>query len=204
MNYDIAGICAHPDDAELVMGGTLAREAARGRRIALVDLTRGESGSRGTPETRAAEAVEAARVLGVAHRESLNLPDARLEVIPAYKDTLVEALRRLRPRIVILQHWKQRHPDHAAASRLIYDAAFVAGLKNYRPDLGPAFRPQKLIYSVTMTEAMDVQPTFVVDVTTVWEQKLAAIAAPGQQAADVDCQGALVAARVAVTLLGGT
>ncbi len=68
MDFDIAGICAHPDDAELVMGGTLAREAARGRRVCMVDLTRGESGSRGTPETRAAEAQEAARVLGVAHR----------------------------------------------------------------------------------------------------------------------------------------
>lgn len=177
MTYDIAGICAHPDDAELVMGGTLAREAARGRRIALVDLTRGESGSRGTPETRATEAAEAARILGVTHRESLGLPDARLEVIPEYKDKIVEALRRLQPRIVILQHWEQRHPDHAAASRLIYDAAFVAGLKNYRPELGPAFRPQKLIYSVTMTEARDIQPTFVVDITSVWEQKLTAIGA---------------------------
>jgi hypothetical protein len=79
--FDAAGICAHPDDAELVMGGTLALLAKQGRRLALVDLTRGESGSRGTPETRAAEAAEAARILGVAHRESLGLPDARLEVV---------------------------------------------------------------------------------------------------------------------------
>src|SRR3989442_2967243 len=78
IDFDLAAFCAHPDDAELVAGGTLAREAARGRRIAIVDLTRGESGSRGTPETRAAEATEAARVLGVAHRESLGLPDSRL------------------------------------------------------------------------------------------------------------------------------
>src|SRR5512144_1217465 len=179
--FDIAAVCAHPDDAELVMGGTIAREAARGRRVAIVDLTRGESGSRGTPETRAKEADEAARILGAAHRESLGLPDARLAAVPEHKDPVVEAIRRLRPRVVLLQHWQQRHPDHAAASRIVYDACFLAGLRNYRPDLGPAFRPSKLAYSVTMTEASDVRPTFVVDVTGVWETKLRAIAAFGSQ-----------------------
>lgn len=180
-DYDIAGICAHPDDAELVMGGTLAKAAARGRRIVLVDLTRGEAGSRGTPETRAAEAAEAARILGVAQRESLGLPDARLTVDPDSKDRVVEAVRRLRPRVVILQHWQQRHPDHAAASRMIYDACFLAGLRNYRRDLGAAFRPTKLVYSVTMTEAADVAPTFVVDVTDVWDAKMRAVAAFASQ-----------------------
>ncbi len=181
MSFDLAGICAHPDDAELVMGGTLALEAARGRRIALVDLTRGEAGSRGTPETRAAEATEAARILGVAHRESLGLPDARLQATSEARDAVIAALRRLRPRLVILQHWEQRHPDHAAASRLIYDAAFVAGLKGYRPELGPAFRPQKLIYSVTMTEAQEASPSFVVDITPVFETKMRAVAAFASQ-----------------------
>ena len=179
--FDAAGICAHPDDAELVMGGTLALLAKQGRRLALVDLTRGESGSRGTPETRAAEAAEAARILGVAHRESLGLPDARLEVVPDQKDKLVEAIRRLQPRLVLLQHWEQRHPDHAAASKLVYDACFLAGLRNYRSELGAAFRPQKLVYSVTMTEAQDVVPTLVVDVSSVWETKLAAIRAFASQ-----------------------
>jgi bacillithiol biosynthesis deacetylase BshB1 len=175
--FDVAAICAHPDDAELVMGGTLAREAARGRRIALVDLTRGEAGSRGTPQTRAAEAEEAARILGAAHRESIGLPDARLQVAPEQKDPVVEAVRRLRPRLVLLQHWEQRHPDHAAASRLVYDACFLAGLRNYRPDLGHAWRPARLVYAVTMTEATELVPTFVVDVTAVWETKLRAISA---------------------------
>ena len=178
---DIAAVCAHPDDAELVMGGTLAREAARGRRVAIVDLTRGESGSRGTPETREKEADEAARILGAAHRESLGLPDARLSVVPEHKDPLVEAIRRLRPRVVLLQHWEQRHPDHAAASRIVYDACFLAGLRNYRADLGPAFRPSKLVYAVTMTEANDLRPSFVVDVTEFWETKLRAIRAFASQ-----------------------
>lgn len=180
-DYDIAGICAHPDDAELIMGGTLAREAALGRRVALVDLTRGEAGSRGTPETRAAESAEAARILGVAHRESLGLPDARLAPTPEQKDPLVEALRRLRPRVVLLQHWEQRHPDHSAASRIVYEASFLAGLKNYRPDLGPAFRPFKLAYAVSMTEGIEIPPTFVVDVTAHWETKMKAILAFASQ-----------------------
>jgi bacillithiol biosynthesis deacetylase BshB1 len=179
--FDIVAVCAHPDDAELVMGGTIAREAASGRRVALVDLTRGECGSRGTPETRAAEAAEAARILGAAHRESLGLPDAKLQVVPEHKDPMVEAIRRLRPRVVLLQHWQQRHPDHAAASRIVYDACFLAGLRNYRPDLGPAFRPARLAYTVTMTEANDLAPTFVVDVTAFWETKLRAISAFASQ-----------------------
>ncbi len=180
--FDIAGICAHPDDAELIMGGTIARAAAAGRRVALVDLTRGEAGSRGTPETRAAEAVEAARVLGVAHRESLELPDARLSAGSIdQRDAIVAALRRVRPAIVILQHWMQRHPDHAAASRLVYQAAFVAGLRNYRPELGAAFRPRKLVYAVTMTETTEVPPTFVVDVTETFDVKMKAIRAFGSQ-----------------------
>ena len=179
--FDVAAICAHPDDAELVMGGTIVRAAAAGRRVAMVDLTRGESGTRGTPETRAAEAAEAARVLGAAHRESLSLPDAGLSVLPEQKDVVVEMLRRLRPRVVLLQHWLQRHPDHAAASRIVYDASFLAGLRNYRPDLGLPFRPAKLVYAATMTEANDIRPSFVVDVSPVWETKLKAIAAFASQ-----------------------
>jgi bacillithiol biosynthesis deacetylase BshB1 len=175
--FDLAAFCAHPDDAELVMGGTIARAVAAGRRVAMVDLTRGESGTRGTPETRAAEAAEAARILGAAHRESLALPDAGLQVLPEQKDVVVEALRRLRPRVVLLQHWMQRHPDHATASRIVYDAAFLAGLRNYRTDLGAPFRPGKLVYAATMTEANDIRPSFVVDVSAVWETKLKAIAA---------------------------
>jgi bacillithiol biosynthesis deacetylase BshB1 len=175
--FDIAAICAHPDDAELLMGGTLAREAAQGRRVALVDLTRGEAGSRGTPETRAREAQEAASILGAAHWESLGLPDARLEPSPDQKDAVVEAVRRLRPRVLLLHHWQQRHPDHAAASRIGSEAAFLAGLRSYRPDLGTAFRPEKILFALPITEPFDVAPTVVVDVTDSWETKMRAIRA---------------------------
>ena len=180
-DFDIAGICAHPDDAELVMGGTLAVEAGRGRRVAIVDLTRGEMGSRGTEETREKEAAEAARILGVGHRESLGLPDARLAPTTEQKDVVVAALRRLRPRVVLLQHWEQRHPDHAAASRIIYEASFLAGLRAYRPDLGDAFRPFKLAYTLPVTEPVEVVPSFVVDVTAKWETKMKAIRAFASQ-----------------------
>ena len=180
-DFDVAGICAHPDDAELVMGGTLAVEAGRGRRVAIVDLTRGEMGSRGTEETREKEAAEAARILGVGHRESLGLPDARLAPTTEQKDVVVAALRRLRPRVVLLQHWEQRHPDHAAASRIIYEASFLAGLRAYRPDLGDAFRPFKLAYTLPVTEPVEVVPSFVVDVTAKWETKMKAIRAFASQ-----------------------
>jgi bacillithiol biosynthesis deacetylase BshB1 len=180
-DFDVAGMCAHPDDAELVMGGTLAVEAARGRRVAIVDLTRGEMGSRGTQEMREKEAAEAARILGVAHRESLGLPDARLAPTTEQKDMVVAALRRLRPRVVLLQHWEQRHPDHAAASRIIYEASFLAGLRAYRPDLGDAFRPFKLAYTLPVTEPVEVVPSFVVDVTAKWETKMKAIRAFASQ-----------------------
>jgi bacillithiol biosynthesis deacetylase BshB1 len=180
-DFDIAGICAHPDDAELIMGGTLAGEAARGRRVALLDLTRGESGSRGDATTREREAVAAARILGVTHRESLGLPDSRLAVLPEQKDPIVAVLRRLRPRIVITQYWEQRHPDHGAAGRLVYDACFLAGLRNYRTDLGPAYRPLKVVYALSMTETVEVAPSFVVDVTGTWDVKMKAIRAFASQ-----------------------
>lgn len=213
--FDLAAFCAHPDDAELVMGGTLAREAARGRRVAIVDLTRGESGSRGTPETRAAEAAQAARLLGAAHRESLGLPDSRLSAVPEQRDLVVAALRRLRPHLVVTQHWEQRHPDHAATSRLLADAAFVAGLRNYRPELGLAFRPRKLVFALPTTEGGEIVPSFVVDVTATWPRKLEAIAAfrsqftagPGETATlpldrfreNVELAGRRSGARIGVT-----
>ncbi|MBN2370513.1 MAG: bacillithiol biosynthesis deacetylase BshB1 [Vicinamibacteria bacterium] len=180
-DFDVAAICAHPDDADLIMGGTLARQTRLDRRVALVDLTRGESGSRGTPETRAAEAQEAARILGVAHRECLDLPDACLESSTEQKNPVVEAIRRLRPRVVLLQHWRQRHPDHAAAGRIAYEASFLAGLRSYRPDLGPPYRPFKLIYALALTEHHDVIPSFVVDITSTWEIKMRAVQAFASQ-----------------------
>ncbi len=180
--FDIAAVCAHPDDAELVMGGTIAREAARGRRVALVDLTRGESRQPRHPRDAGGGGGRGRRGSWAPPTASRSAcPTRGSQVVPEHKDPMVAAIRRLRPRVVLLQHWEQRHPDHAAASRIVYDACFLAGLRNYRPDLGPAFRPAKLVYAVTMTEANDLVPTFVVDVTAFWETKLRAIAAFASQ-----------------------
>jgi LmbE family N-acetylglucosaminyl deacetylase len=100
---------------------------------------------------------------------------------PDARDVVVEALRRLRPRLLLLPHWEQRHPDHTAASRLVYDAWFVSGLRNYRPELGAAFRPAKLVYVPAVTEPAEAPPSFVVDVTPVWETKLRALEAYASQ-----------------------
>jgi LmbE family N-acetylglucosaminyl deacetylase len=119
--------------------------------------------------------------MGVAHRESLGLPDARLTVGEREKDAVVGVLRRLRPRVVITQHWDQRHPDHTATSRVVTDACMLSGLRNYRPDLGTAFRPARIVYATAMNEALDITPSFVVDVTEVWDTKLQAIVAFASQ-----------------------
>lgn len=172
---------AHPDDAELIAGGTLRAAVERAERVGIVDLTAGERATTGTVEMRAREAAAAAKILGIAHRECLGLPDAGLALDAAQKDRLVEALRRLRPRIVIAHHGERRHPDHDIASELVCAAAFLAGLANYRSDLGAPFRPRR-IYHALATLQHDATPAHVVvDVTRQWPIKLAAVAAHESQ-----------------------
>jgi len=152
-------IAAHPDDAELTCGGTLARAAERGYRVGVLDLTRGETASRGTPKLRAEEAAAASRVLGLATRANAGLPDAHLENSHDARRTVVGHLRALRPRVVILPFQRGRHPDHRIASELSRDACFLAGLSRY--DGGPAARPHKILYALAYRED-PVKPTFVV------------------------------------------
>lgn len=170
---DVLAIMAHPDDVELTCGGTLLVCAARGRRTGIVDLTAGETGSRGTVAIRAAEAQEASRILGVSVRENLHLADAHLVNSPESRETVIRAIRRHRPTIVITHARQGRHPDHIAAAQLVRDACFLAGLKNLVPDV-PAFRPQKVVHAMSFREDALV-PTFVVDISDTFEQKLAAI-----------------------------
>jgi N-acetylglucosamine malate deacetylase 1 len=170
---DVLAIMAHPDDVELVCGGTLLASASRGRRVGIVDLTAGETGSRGTVELRAEEAQAAARILGVSVRENLRLPDAHLVNTPEARIPVMRAIRRLRPRIVITHARQGRHPDHIAAAQLVRDACFLAGLKNLERDL-PAFRPLKVLHALSFREDA-IAPSFIVDISDVFEQKLAAI-----------------------------
>jgi N-acetylglucosamine malate deacetylase 1 len=175
MPVDLLAIMAHPDDAELLCGGTLARAAEQGYRVGIVDLTRGELGTRGTPELRAHEAARAAEILGVAERHNAGLGDGHIRNDDSSRRVVIELLRRLRPRTVILQYVTGRHPDHRAASELVRDASFLAGLKNY-PAEGERFRPNKLCYALSFREDV-VKPTFVVDISAQFDKKLQAVLA---------------------------
>jgi bacillithiol biosynthesis deacetylase BshB1 len=174
MKLDLLAIAAHPDDVELTCGGTLLKATDQGYKTGILDLTAGEMGTRGTPETRLKEASMAARILRVAHRENLGLPDAGLEVSKAYKLAVARRIRALKPRTVILPYWEGRHPDHYMAARLGYEGCFLAGLKQL-PIEGEAFRPFKILYSTVYYR--DVRPTFVVDITRYFDRRYRAILA---------------------------
>jgi bacillithiol biosynthesis deacetylase BshB1 len=176
---DVLAIAAHRDDVELTCGGTLLRAADRGQRTAVIDLTQGEMGTRGSAALRAAEAERAAAVLGLAVRENLALPDAGITNTPETRAALARLVRRLRPRVVIAPSPWARHPDHRVAAELVRDACFVAGLAKVAPDV-PRHRPRKVIHAITYREDA-VKPTFVVDVSDVFERKMAAIRCYGSQ-----------------------
>jgi N-acetylglucosamine malate deacetylase 1 len=174
MKLDLLAIAAHPDDVELTCGGTLLKSAEQGYKTGILDLTAGEMGTRGTPETRLKEAAKAARILRVAHRENLRLPDAHLEVTTEYKLAVAKRIRALQPHTVILPYWDGRHPDHYTAARLGYEGCFLAGLKQL-PIEGEAFRPFKLLYSTVYYR--EVRPSFVVDITRYFDRRYRAILA---------------------------
>jgi N-acetylglucosamine malate deacetylase 1 len=171
VKLDLLAIAPHPDDVELTCGGTMLKMAQAGYRTGILDLTRGETGTRGTPETRLREAARAAKVLGARVRRNLGLPDAHLRVCDEYKAAIAEVIRELEPRVVILPYWEGRHPDHYTAATLGYEACFVAGLKNY-PLAGEAFRPFKIVYAAAYA---DVRPTFAVDITQQYDRRRQAI-----------------------------
>ncbi len=180
---DILAIAAHRDDVEQTCGGTLLRAAAQGRRTAILDLTAGEAGTRGSAAERAAEADAAAALLGVAHREALDLPDGAVENTYANRLKIVRVLRALAPRVVILPYWTARHPDHSTCSVLGYEACFLAGLRkvattNVVGGEQAPHRPFKIIYASLYA---DVRPSFVVDISAYIEQRHQALMAYGSQ-----------------------
>lgn len=170
---DILAVGAHRDDVELTCGGTLIKAARRGQKTAILDLTQGETGTRGSAETRATEASRAAEVLGVDARENLSLPDAGIVNDPATREQLARAIRRFRPTVVIAPALEGRHPDHRVTAQLVRDACFVAGLAKVATDV-PRFRPRKVVHCLTYRQDF-VRPTFVVDITDEFEQKLQAV-----------------------------
>jgi N-acetylglucosamine malate deacetylase 1 len=177
---DVLAIAAHRDDVEQTCGGTMLRMAARGLRTAILDLTQGEAGTRGTAEERASEAAAAAKLLGVVWRQALNLPDGAIENTIANRIEIARVLRIVRPRVVILPYWQARHPDHAITGNLGYDACFASGLAKI--DTGaPPHRPFKIVYASLYA---DVRPSFVVDITPFIEQRHAALMAYKSQYAN--------------------
>ena len=170
---DLLAIAAHPDDAELTCGGTLARAARQGHRVAILDLVAGESGTSGSAALRAREAERAAAALGVRYRGNAGLSDAHLHNTDATRRVVVEWVRHYRPRTVILPFPVGRHPDHRVASELARDACYLAGLARYDAN-GRPHRPFKILYALAYRED-PVKPSFVVDITATFAAKLKAI-----------------------------
>jgi bacillithiol biosynthesis deacetylase BshB1 len=173
VTVDLLAIAPHRDDAELTCGGTLLVAKKQGYRIGILDLTLGEKGTRGSAALRAAEAGRAASVLGLVARENLELPDAGITNTPETRIKLARMIKRLQPQVVIAPATSGRHPDHAVAAQLVRDACFVAGLARADPAT-PPHRPRKVIHAITYRED-HVKPTFVVDISEVFEEKLEAI-----------------------------
>jgi N-acetylglucosamine malate deacetylase 1 len=173
MPVDVLAIAAHRDDVELTCAGTLLRAVDAGHRTGILDLTAGETGTRGSAELREKEAARAAELLGVSERRNAALPDAHLQNTDQMRRIVVEHIRHFAPRVVILPFAVGRHPDHRVASELGRDACFLAGLAKYDAP-GTPHRPFKLLYALSYRED-PVKPTFVVDITPQFERKIAAI-----------------------------
>jgi N-acetylglucosamine malate deacetylase 1 len=171
VSVDLLVFGPHPDDIEIGLGGAVARHAADGLRVGLCDLTAGEMGSNGTPDERLAEAETARAVLGAAWRENLRWPDRRIGKDPGHLEQAVAFIRRHRPRTIAIPYWSDRHPDHAAASGVLTEAAFNAGLRRYRAE-GEAWKPDWMCYYFINDSA---SPSFVIDVSDAYERKREAL-----------------------------
>ncbi|MCH8276389.1 MAG: bacillithiol biosynthesis deacetylase BshB1 [Bacteroidetes bacterium] len=182
-NLDVLAFAAHPDDVELFAGGTVCRLVELGYGVGIVDLTRGELGSRGTPELRMEEATAAADIMGIAVRKNLGMPDGDISNTVDHRIEIIRCLRRYRPDILLINAPECRHPDHGAAARLLADSVFYSGLtkiETAETDGQPQdpWRPHHVMHYM---QSIPFEPTIVVDVSDVWEKKMDAIRAFGSQ-----------------------
>ena len=176
---DALAVFSHPDDAELTVAGTMLKLKSLGYRTGVLDMTRGEMGTRGTPEGRAEEAREAARVLRLDARLNLEQPDGHLMVTDEARRALVRVLRRTRPRVLFTSHWDDPHPDHAATCKLVREAARLASMRRYDEESGLGRIPMPMIAHAVYSRL--VAPSFVVDVSDFVEEKMRAIRAHASQ-----------------------
>jgi bacillithiol biosynthesis deacetylase BshB1 len=172
MDIDVLAFSPHPDDAELGCGGSLILAADSGLRVAIADLSAGEMSSRGTPEGRQSEKEEAADRLGLCARLSVGLPDSEIGTDPAHRLPIIQLIRETRPRVVLAPYGQDRHPDHVGASKLVEDACFLAGVS--KVGTGLPHRPEWIYYYMIHHPFA---PSLVVDVSSVWDRKMAAVAA---------------------------
>jgi bacillithiol biosynthesis deacetylase BshB1 len=182
MSVDVLAIAAHRDDVEQTCGGTLLKMASLGRSTGILDLTKGELGTRGTAEDRAREAEDAAKVLKVSWRQALDIPDGRVENTWDNRLKVARVIREQKPRVIVLPYWKGRHPDHYTCSTLGYEACFLAGLAKLDLE-GKPHRPFKIVYA---TLYYDIRPTFVVDITEQFEGRMQSLLAYKSQFTDQD------------------
>jgi bacillithiol biosynthesis deacetylase BshB1 len=169
---DLLAIGPHPDDIEIGIGGILAKHAALGHRVGLCDLTAGEMGSNGTVDERLAEAEAARKVLGATWRINVRLPDRAIGTSPDHQRAVAGVVRAARPKVVAIPYWSDRHPDHEAASRLLTEGVFSAGLRRYQAE-GDAWKPESVCYYFINDTAA---PSFVVDVSEHYDTKRRALA----------------------------
>ena len=183
MKLDILAIAAHPDDAELGCGGTIAKHTSLGYKVGITDLTRGELGTRGTPETRQKEASESAKILGVSVRENMGLPDGLFQNNAESQLAVIRAIRTYQPRIILANAVYDRHIDHGKGASLAYDASFLSGLVkietvNAQGEKQAPWRPEVVYHYV---QSQFITPDFVVDISAEWETKMSAVKAFSSQ-----------------------
>ncbi|MFD2201007.1 bacillithiol biosynthesis deacetylase BshB1 [Shivajiella indica] len=178
MKLDILVIAAHPDDAELACSGTIAAHIAQGYKVGILDLTKGEMGTRGTPEIRMAESADASKILGLSIRENLGLKDIYFRDDEAHQLEIIKIIRKYRPEIVLANAVTDRHPDHGKGGSLASHACFMSGLRKIETNLNgqmqEAWRP-KFVYHYIQNNY--IKPDFVVDITPYWETKIESIRA---------------------------
>ncbi len=182
MELDILAIGAHPDDVELACGGTVAKCVKQGYKVGLIDLTEGETGTRGTARIRAKEAEEAANILGVSVRENLKLADGKFEVNEKNRLKVIQIYRKYRPKLLFIPHWHERHPDHVHAHYLCREAWFYSGLAKIETTLnGKKQHPWRPHNYYHFMQKYEFEPSFIVDITAENDTRVAAIKAHKSQ-----------------------